>query len=128
MYYSDRRRLPRKPCVARAPNCCESRTDEKGLVFLEITIATKLEPWRRSDAQHVIAREYGFASWPRLVKYFEELERHRRGPRHNSSDIAPESLEGAVRYVLRRHARGEPFVARELAHFVPRFYGRSASD
>ena len=39
-----------------------------------------------ADVQHVIAREYGFASWPRLVEYFEELERHRNAPRYNSSD------------------------------------------
>src|SRR5687768_12502542 len=32
-----------------------------------------------ADAQHVIAREYGFTSWPRLVEYFEEIERHRSG-------------------------------------------------
>jgi len=28
-----------------------------------------------ADAQLVIAREYGFASWPRLVHYFAALER-----------------------------------------------------
>ena len=83
---------------------------------------------RLSDAQHVIAREYGFASWPRLVAYFEEMERQRRGPRHNSSDESVDRLEALARGVIRRHQRGDPIVARELSHFVPRFYGRPASE
>ena len=33
-------------------------------------------PLTLRDAQLVIAREYGFASWPRLVEYFETWERH----------------------------------------------------
>src|SRR5687767_456792 len=31
-------------------------------------------PSRLADAQLVIAREHGFASWPRLVRYLEDLE------------------------------------------------------
>ncbi|MDB4883028.1 MAG: Clp domain protein [Gemmatimonadetes bacterium] len=79
-----------------------------------------------ADAQHVIAREYGFASWPRLVEYFEELERHRNAPRYNSSDdgIFEERAQG----IVRRHQRGDPIVARELAHFVPRFYARPIDE
>lgn len=76
------------------------------------------------DAQHVIAREYGFTSWPRMVEYFEELERHRNAPRHNSSDDGAERFEEMARSVMRRHARGDDIVARELAHFVPRCYAR----
>jgi hypothetical protein len=30
-----------------------------------------------ADAQLVIAREYGFASWPKLVRYFGDVERQR---------------------------------------------------
>jgi len=67
-----------------------------------------------ADAQHVIAREYGFASWPRLVEYFEETERHRNGPRHNSDDDDLEQLEARARRVIRRHQRGDPILAREL--------------
>src|SRR4029453_2188950 len=33
---------------------------------------------RLADAQLTVAREYGFTSWPRLVSYFETLERHER--------------------------------------------------
>lgn len=82
---------------------------------------------RLADAQHVIAREYGFTSWPRLVTYFAELERHRRAPRYNSPDDTVDRLEALVRGVIRRHQRGDPIVARELAHFAPRFFGRPAS-
>src|SRR5690242_17931589 len=56
------------------------------------------------------------------------MERHRLGPRHNSSDGRTDDLDDLVRYVIRRHERGEALVARELAHFVPRFYGRPASE
>jgi hypothetical protein len=83
---------------------------------------------RLADAQHVIAREYGFTSWPRLVAYFEEMERHRRGPHYNSPDDSLDRLEAAARYIIRRHQRGDPIVARELAHFAPRFYGRPVSE
>src|SRR5919204_6657772 len=34
---------------------------------------------RLADAQLVIAREYGFASWPRLVRYFGDVDRQRHG-------------------------------------------------
>jgi hypothetical protein len=81
-----------------------------------------------ADVQHAIAREYGFTSWPRLVEYFEELDRHRQAPRYNSSDDEPEQLEGFAKWVLQRHQGGDPIVARELAHFVPRFYGRTIAD
>jgi hypothetical protein len=77
-----------------------------------------------ADAQHVIAREYGFASWPRLVEYFREMERHRDGPRHNSPDDAPDQFHAFARDIIRRHQRGDPVAVRALAHFVPRFYAR----
>ena len=60
-----------------------------------------------ADAQHVIAREYGFTSWPRLVEYFEEMERHRNAPRVNSSDDGMDDFESYAQDVIRRHQRGE---------------------
>ena len=81
-----------------------------------------------ADAQHVIAREHGFTSWPRLVDYFEEMHRHTSGPRSTGHWETMEHFEASARSVIRRHLRGDPFVARELAHFVPRFYGRPASE
>ena len=81
-----------------------------------------------ADAHHVIAREYGFASWPRLVEYFEEMERHRTSPRFNSSDDGLEHFEEFAQSIIRRHKRGDDMVARELAHFVPRFYARPIAE
>lgn len=81
-----------------------------------------------AEAQHLIAREYGFASWPRLVEYFEELERHRNAPRHSSPDDGIERFEAFARDIVRRHQRGDWIVARELAHFVPRFYARPIAE
>ena len=81
-----------------------------------------------ADVQHVIAREYGFASWPRLLEYFRELERHRNAPRHNSPDDPIERLEQLAQSIVRRHQRGDPIVARELAHFVPRFFARPMAE
>jgi hypothetical protein len=81
-----------------------------------------------ADVQHVIAREYGFASWPRMVEYLEELERHRNAPRHNSADEGVEWFEQHALGIIRRHKRGDPIAARELAHFVPRFYARPIAE
>ncbi|MEP6732257.1 MAG: hypothetical protein ABJE10_16550, partial [bacterium] len=81
-----------------------------------------------ADAQHVIAREYGFASWPRLVEYFDEMERHRHAPRYNSSDDGLALFEQHAQSVVQRHQRGDEIIARELAHFVPRFYARPVAE
>ena len=82
-----------------------------------------------ADAQHVVAREYGFTSWPRMVEYFEEMERHRNAPRYNSGDaFGIDGFEASAQSIVRRHQRGDQVVARELAHFVPRFYGRPIAE
>ncbi|CAN5876279.1 hypothetical protein BH11GEM1_BH11GEM1_21990 [soil metagenome] len=65
-----------------------------------------------ADAQHVIAREYGFASWPRLVDYFDEMERHRNAPRYNSSDGSLESFAARARSIVRQHDEGDVVGAR----------------
>lgn len=85
---------------------------------------TGVEALQLADAQHVIAREYGFASWPRMVEYFEVLERHRHAPRYNVADDGLARFEALARNVVTRHERGDVIVARELAHFVPRFFAR----
>jgi len=40
-------------------------------------------PLRLHDAQFVLAREYGFASWPRLVEHFEAQQSRERVRREN---------------------------------------------
>ncbi|MES2306557.1 MAG: Clp protease N-terminal domain-containing protein [Gemmatimonadota bacterium] len=81
-----------------------------------------------ADAQHVIAREYGFTSWPRMVEYFEELERHRNAPRYNVDNYGVDRLESFAQQVVRGHQGGNPLVARQFAHFVPRFFARPIGE
>ena len=85
---------------------------------------TGVEALQLADAQHVIAREYGFTSWPRMVEYFEVLERHRHAPRFSVAEDGLERFEGLARNVVTRHERGDAIVARELAYFVPRLFAR----
>ena len=78
------------------------------------------EPLKLSDAQLVVAREYGFASWPRLVRYFKGLERRRAG----EYSLHPREIhESRVRSLIAEHAQRHTLGARAFAAFVPRFYG-----
>ena len=81
-----------------------------------------------ADAQHVIAREYGFSSWPRLVEYFEELHRHRNAPQTGVPGGGTEGFERSAKFLTRQHATGDPVVARMLSHFVPRYFRRSTAE
>jgi hypothetical protein len=87
-----------------------------------------VEQLQLSDVQHVIAREYGFSSWPRLVEYFDELHRHWHAPRYNAADDGAERFEAWAANVVQRHGRGDPIVARELSHYVPRCYAQPIAD
>lgn len=80
---------------------------------------------RLADAQLVIAREYGFASWPRLVRYFEDLDRQRHAQR---TIHTREFYEGLARSRLVEHRERRTFAARALAAYVPRFYGMQIED
>lgn len=81
-----------------------------------------------SDAQLIIAREYGFSSWPRLVQYFEDLERQRQSPYVIHSDSRRESYEPRVGVLLTGYRERRASAARMLAAFVPRFYGMRFED
>jgi hypothetical protein len=76
---------------------------------------------RLADAQLILAREYGFASWPRLVRYFDDAARRPLVPHqiHGGRDV----LDARVRGVLAGHAARSAWVGRALAAYVPRFYG-----
>ena len=82
--------------------------------------------FRLTDAQRIIAREYGFASWPRLVHYFEEVARHQATPRQLHGN--PASFDASVRRLLAGHASRRSSAGRALAAYVPRFYGMRADD
>src|SRR5687768_4716991 len=44
-----------------------------------------------ADAQLVLAREHGFASWPRLVRYIGDVERQQHG--YQQVHFGPETYE-----------------------------------
>lgn len=78
---------------------------------------------RLADAQLVIAREYGFASWPRLVRWFGDVERqqHAQMQIHGGRGFA----DGTVKRLLAEQQAQSPWAARALAAYVPRYYGLS---
>jgi hypothetical protein len=78
-------------------------------------------PFLLADAQLIVAREYGFASWPRLVQYYEQWAVHERAGPLTIHDR--EHFEFQVDTNMERHARGSNHSSLLLATFVPRFYG-----
>ena len=82
---------------------------------------------RLADAQLVIAREYGFTSWPKLVRYFGDL--HRQSYNYGAVRYHPRDVdEGSVRGLLAAHRERRALAARQLAAYVPRFYGMRVDD
>ncbi|MEO5815606.1 MAG: Clp protease N-terminal domain-containing protein [Gemmatimonadaceae bacterium] len=79
------------------------------------------------DAQLVIAREYGFASWPRLVQYFGDVERQAMTRRSDRSRDR-EFYDDSVRSLIAQHRNHRAYAGRSLAASVPRFYGKSVAD
>ena len=86
------------------------------------------DDWSLADAQSIVAREYGLPSWPRLVAYLADLERHRHAPRHTRVDEPVEQLEQRAQWVIRRHAQRDEYVAREMAQYLPHCYGQNFAD
>src|SRR5688500_14168758 len=73
-----------------------------------------------ADAQLVIAREYGFASWPKLVRYFRDVARQARARSNQERSL----YEGMARSLLVEHRDRRAWTAHLLAAYVPRLYGR----
>jgi len=73
-----------------------------------------------ADAQLIVAREYGFASWRRLVQYHAQLERQRHA---RTTVHGREFFESLARSWRREIAARLPDAARAVAAYVPRFYG-----
>lgn len=84
------------------------------------------------DAQRVIAREYGFSSWIRLVQYFGDVERQRYEHLNGTGwrrMIGPAArLSSSVQELLQGHAIRSEFAGRALAAYVPRFYGSTLDE
>lgn len=81
---------------------------------------------RLSEAQFQIAREYGFASWPRLVRYFGDVERqaYARRPARDAAELYP----GMVGALLGSHRARRGWAGRVLSAYVPRFYGKPLDE
>ncbi|HVX88323.1 MAG TPA: hypothetical protein VG940_05295 [Gemmatimonadales bacterium] len=78
--------------------------------------------FKLADAQLVTAREYGFASWPKLVRYYDDLDRQARGRR--TIQWAPIARHvTTAQGLLREHRAGRVWAGRALAAYAPRFYG-----
>ena len=84
------------------------------------------DEFQLSDAQFTIAREYGFTSWPKLVEYFETLAKHEASGQRLMDES--ERFENFPRFIVRGFNAKLPWVAAAFTRFVPRFYGRSATD
>ncbi|MEP7001784.1 MAG: hypothetical protein ABI969_14955, partial [bacterium] len=80
-----------------------------------------------ADAQFVIAREYGFASWPRLVQYFGDVERQRLA-RRSYNWHTRESYEHNVDALIAQHGNRRVHAGRSFAASVPRFYGKTVDE
>ncbi len=76
-------------------------------------------------AQLVIAREYGFVSWPRLVQYYAGVERQCDS---YPSLHAPDFYVGQARSLVASHAKRSLWAGRLLAAYVPQFYGMRVND
>jgi hypothetical protein len=81
---------------------------------------------RLADAQLVIAREHGFASWPRLVRYLGDVERQQQA--HVQLHGGGEQFEAMARRLLANHRSRGVWSGRALAAYVPRFYGLRVDD
>ncbi|MDB4889485.1 MAG: Clp domain protein [Gemmatimonadetes bacterium] len=81
---------------------------------------------RLADAQLIVAREYGFASWPRLVRWFGDVERQRHAPLELHGDR--DQYDRRVSGLLSEHYADRDWARRAIAAYVPRFYGMSVDD
>lgn len=79
-----------------------------------------------ADAQLIAARDYGFTSWPRLVRYFETIEQGLVPRRRELEDRA--GLDAWVRSLLIEHRDRRVSAGRMLVTYTPRFYGMRVSD
>jgi hypothetical protein len=81
---------------------------------------------RLAAAQLVIAREHGFASWPRLVRYIGEAERQQHGYPQMLRGL--DYYEAEARLLLEWHGARRAWAGRAFAAYVPRFYGLSPEE
>lgn len=83
------------------------------------------EDFTLADAQLIVAREYGFASWPRLVQYHGDIVRQSRAL---DRPMSREQWERTAKSLLSRHKARQKMAGRTLAAFVPRLYGMTPQE
>lgn len=84
--------------------------------------ASNATSWQLADAQRIVAREYGFASWPKLVRWFEALKRQGGlGWRHDLRTKA--YYKQRVDGLLNRFSQRDEWAARVLTAYSPRWFG-----
>jgi hypothetical protein len=128
------RRLPAKPNIEFERRAAKRllRAVKKGDVEIVNRIAAhrpdvNLEEITLADVQLVVAREYGFPSWPKLISYFETWDKHdKTGPRYQG--YGRDYYDHRVRHVLSAHSRKNAYASQLLSSFVPRFYARSDEE
>lgn len=79
-----------------------------------------------ADAQRVVAREYGFVSWARLVRYFEVAERAEGGGLQRPRSRA--YYESSAESFLKSFAMRRDWAADAVTAWIPRFYGRRSAS
>jgi ankyrin repeat protein len=79
-----------------------------------------------SDTQWVIAREYGFSSWPRLKRHIEELAGEPERCRPFETDL--QYYRGRAAGMLSVHGTGERNALRLVRQFHPGFRAASEAD
>ena len=82
--------------------------------------------WALADAQRIVAREYGFASWPKLVKWFEALKR--QGSVWSQELHTRAYYQQRVEGFLRDFERRSDWAARMITAYVPRWFGVALND
>ncbi len=79
--------------------------------------AAELAGFSRADAQLVLARHYGFASWPKLRQYVDVVNRYTRTPH-----VPPKAAEGVADEFLRlaclNHGDDDPSRWRQAAELL----------
>jgi len=109
-----------------------SLPDRPSLEFERKRAKTLLREMRRTrpqaklaDAQRTVARDYGFAGWRALVRYFRDAERQDFA---RLSDDDPQRYEAEAKSLILQLQQRRGAAGRAFAAFLPRLYGRPLEE
>ncbi|HWD82203.1 MAG TPA: ankyrin repeat domain-containing protein [Kribbella sp.] len=91
-----------------------------------VALAGEFHPVRTlADAQLVIARNYGFPSWPRLVRHLELVDRYSRSPHRQSVggplDTPEQRADEFLRLATLHYGQDDPARQRSARELLERF-------